>query len=114
MSIFSDIEAFVTTKVWPFLKNVGKSVVQAEIASLQPVAEKLVASAEADVVAAAASGSTANLGAVLGKLVADTAAQAETLTITAGATSILASVGTALATNATTAPSLAVAPKAAA
>ncbi len=114
MSIFSDIEAFVTTKVWPFLKNIGKSAVQAEITTLQPVAEKLVASAEADVVAAAASGSTANLGVVLGKLISDTAAQAETLTITAGATSLLSSVGTALATNTTTAPSLAVSPKPAA
>ena len=107
MSIFSDIEAFITTKVWPFLKNIGKATVQAEIANLTPIAVSAVAEAEADVVSAAASGSLANLGTT-------TAVKAEATGITAGATSILASVGTALATNPTTATSLAPAAKPAA
>lgn len=112
MSIFTDIEAFVTTKVWPFLKNVGKATVTAEINSLIPIATSAVAQAEGDVVSAAASGSLSNLGAVIGALVTKTAAQAEATAITAGATSILASVGTALATNPTTAVALAPAVKA--
>ena len=114
MSIFSDIEAFITTKVWPFLKNIGKATVQAEIANLTPIAVSAVAEAEADVVSAAASGSLANLGTTLGALVTKTAVKAEATGITAGATSILASVGTALATNPTTATSLAPAAKPAA
>ena len=92
MSIFSDIEAFITTKVWPFLKNIGKATVQAEIANLTPIAVSAVAEAEADVVSAAASGSLANLGTTLGALVTKTAVKAEATGITAGATSILASV----------------------
>lgn len=114
MSIFTDIENFVTTKVWPFLKNIGKATVQAEITNLEPIASTLVASAEQDIVTAAASGSLSNLGAVLGALVTKTAVQAEATAVTAGATSILASVGTALATNTTTAASLAPAAKPAA
>lgn len=112
MSIFTDIENFVTTKVWPLLKNVGKEAVQAEIANLQPLAVTAVSEAEAAVVSAAASGSLANLGTVLAGIVTKTAANAEAKAVTAGATSLLASVGTALATNPTTAPALAVAPKA--
>lgn len=111
MSIFTDIENFITTKAWPFLKNIGKSVVQAEINNLEPIAVKLVAEAENAIVQAAASGSLSNLGAVLGDLITKTAAQAETTAISAGATSLLSSIGTALAANPTTATSLAVAPK---
>lgn len=111
MSIFSDIENFITTKAWPFLKNIGKSVVQAEIKNLDPIATKLVADAEGAIVQAAASGSLSNLGAVLGDLVTKTAAEAEMAAVSAGATSLLTSIGTALATNAATATSLAVTPK---
>jgi len=111
MSIFTDIENFITTKVWPFLKNIGKSVVQAEVNNLMPIATQLVADAEHEVVQAAASGSLSNLGNVLGGLVVKAAAQAESTAISAGATSLLASVGTALAANPNTANSLAIAPK---
>lgn len=114
MSVFTDIENFVTTKVWPFLRNIGKSVVTAEINNLVPIATAAVAEAQTEIVAAAASGSINNLGAVLGALVTKTAAQAESAAITAGATSILASVGTALAVNTTTATALAPAAKPAA
>lgn len=111
MSIFSDIESFITTKAWPFLKNIGKSVVQAEINNLEPIAAKLVSDAEGAIVRAAASGSVSNLGAVLGDLVTKTAAQAEMTAVSAGATSLLSSIGTALAANPNTATSLAVVPK---
>lgn len=107
MSIFADIENFISTKVWPFLRNIGKSVVTAEINNLVPIATSAVAEAEGAVVAAAASGSLSNLGAVIGGIVTKTAAQAEATAVTAGATSLLASIGTALATNTTTAISLA-------
>lgn len=114
MSIFSDIESFITTKAWPFLKNIGKSVVQAEITNLTPIATTLVADAEQDIVTAAASGSLSSLGGVLGALVAKTATQAEAAGITAGATSLLSAVGTELANNTTTATFLAPTPKPAA
>jgi hypothetical protein len=106
MSIFADFENFITTKAWPFLRNIGKATVTAEITALTPIATTLAAEAQTDIVTAAASGSLSNLGAVLGALVTKTAAQAEAQAITAGATSLLASVGTALATNTTTATSL--------
>ena len=107
MSLFTEFETFISSTVWPFLKNVGKSAVKAEANALEPIATKLVASAESAVIAAAASGSTAQLGTVLGKLITDTAAQAETTAITAGATSLLVSVGAALASNPNTALNLA-------
>lgn len=114
MNIFTEIESFITTTAWPFIKNIGKTVVKAETTALAPIAVKLVAGAEGDIVSAAASGSLSQLGAVLGKLVTDTATEAEGAAISAGATSLLTSVGTALANNPTTATSLAPAAPAAA
>lgn len=107
MNLFQEIESFITSSVWPFLKNVGKTVVKAETAALQPIAEKLVADAAGAMVAAAQSGSTAQIGAVLGKLIADAGVAAEAATISAGATALAAAVGTALASNPTTAINLA-------
>lgn len=108
MSIFAQIEAFIETKVWPFLKNIGKVAVQAEIQTLEPIAVALVSQVEGAIVSAATSGSLSDLGAVLGKLVTDTAVEAQGKALAAGATSILAAVGTALATNAATSTALAV------
>lgn len=107
MNIFSELENFITTTAWPFIKNIGKTVVKAETAALQPIAVKLVAGAESAIVSAAASGSLSQLGTVLGKLVTDTAVEAEGASISAGATSLFTSLGTALASNPTTATSLA-------
>lgn len=111
MSIFTDFEAFITTKAWPFIRNIGKAAVKAEIDALAPIAAQLVAGAEQAIVQAAASGNVGNLGSVLGALVTQTAVQAQSASIAAGATSILSAVGTALAANATTANNLAVAAK---
>lgn len=111
MSIFTTLENFITTKAWPFIKNIGKDVVQAEITQLQPIAVAMVGSAETAIVQAAASGSLASLGTVLGDLVTKTATQAESAAITGGATSLLSAIGEALATNPNTANSLAVAAK---
>lgn len=114
MSFFTSLENFITTKAWPFLKNVGKDVVQAEANALAPIAAELVAGAEQSIVSAAASGQLGSLGSTLGSLVTQTAVKAEAAGIAAGATSIFTALGTALATNPTTAANLAVAPKAAA
>lgn len=110
MHLFDQIAAFFAGHVVPFLKNIGKAVVKAEIDALHPIATKLVAAAEGAVVSAAASGSLTQLGAVLAGLLKDTAAEAESSAVSAGATSLLAAIGTALATNTTTATSLAPAP----
>lgn len=107
MHLFDEITSFFTGHVVPFLKNLGKAVVKAEIDSLKPLAEKAVADAAGAIVSAAASGSTAQLGAVLGSIINAAAADAQGKAITAGASAILAAVGTALATNTTTATNLA-------
>lgn len=112
MHLFDAITAFFTSHVLPFLKNIAKAAVKAEIDSLKPIAEKAVADAASAVLVAAASGSTKQLGTAIGNIITQVAADAETAAITAGATSILTSVGTALATNPTTATSLAPAPAA--
>ena len=111
MSIFTDIENFITTKAWPFLKNIGKSVVQAESTALAPIATELVAGAEQAIVSAATNGQLGSLGSTLGSLVTQTAVKAEAAGISAGATSIFTALGTALATNPTTANNLAVTAK---
>lgn len=104
MSIFTDIENFITTKVWPFLRNIGKSVVQAEINQFEPEATAVVAEM-ADAVTSAKS--TPDLGQALASIIIKATANAGERAIAAGASAILASVGTALATNTTTATSLA-------
>lgn len=110
MNIFSAIENYISSTVWPFLKNVGKKVVHDEIAALKPIMTKLVEEAGPAVVQAAASGSIGQLGSVLGDLVKTAAVAAENAAVSAGATSLFAALGTALASNPTTATSLAPAP----
>lgn len=107
MHLFDEIAAFFTSHVVPFLKNLAKTVVKAEIDALKPIAEQAVADAAHTIIAAATTGNTASLGAAIGAIVADTAAKAQAAAITAGASSILASVGTALANNPDTATNLA-------
>lgn len=107
MHFFDEIATFFTGHIVPFLKNLGRAIVKAEIDSLKPIAEKVVADAASAVVSAAASGSTKQLGAVLAGIVTQAAADAESASISAGASAILASVGTALATNPATATNLA-------
>lgn len=105
MSLFGAIENILTTKVWPFLKNIGKEVVQAEINVFEPLAVETVAEMTA---AVAGAKSTAEMGQALSAIILKSTSNATDKAVIAGASAILAGVGTALSNNSGTANSLAV------